>query len=285
MRASSATRFLVGRASQSHVSGWTSTWSNRRPTRSPFFQTSMREALCSHTSASRRPSIAGVQWSIGAPTTSWAPSSTHSLRRAAIPLASSFRDAPGLSGTRGAGCLYCLRRLSIEFSGWRLLEGSQVIRQTSSVLAEIIRVAPSLHKAGTFSGQVLEAIHRYASKQSISHSVETGSGASTLLFSHLSDDHTVFALDDGTDSIRAVRTSPLFRPERVTFVEGPTQLTIPTYRFEHKLQLVLIDGPHGYPFPDLRVLLPVPASRSRCAVHPRRHPYPDNQQSVRLSLR
>jgi hypothetical protein len=126
-----------------------------------------------------------------------------------------------------------------------------MIRQASSVLAEIIRVAPSLHKAGTFSGQVLETIHRYASKQPIFHSVETGSGASTLLFSHLSDDHTVFALDDGTDSIRAVRTSLLFRPESVTFVEGPTQLTIPRYRFEHKLQLVLIDGPHGYPFPDL----------------------------------
>src|SRR4029079_11742605 len=79
----------------------------------------------------------------------------------------------------------------------------------------------------------------------------TGSGASTLLFSHLSEVHTVFAIDSGTDSVHGVQRSPLLRAETVTFVEGPTQLTLPRHTFEHRLQLALIDGPHGYPFPDL----------------------------------
>lgn len=48
-----------------------------------------------------------------------------------------------------------------------------------------------------------------------------------------------------------MRRSPLLRPNVVTFVEGPTQATLPQHRFIEKLQLALIDGPHGYPFPEL----------------------------------
>jgi hypothetical protein len=91
----------------------------------------------------------------------------------------------------------------------------------------------------------LEAIARSAQKRQIRHSVETGSGASTLLFSHLSDDHTVFAFDSGSGSVTNVRRSPLLRQGAVTFVEGPTQATLPRHRFTEKLQLVLINGPHG----------------------------------------
>jgi hypothetical protein len=121
----------------------------------------------------------------------------------------------------------------------------------TAVLAEVVRIAPSLHKAGTFSAAVLEALVRHATARPVQHSVETGSGASTLLFSHVSADHTVFAVDGGTGSIRSIETSPLLRRETVTFVEGPTQLTLPLHTFAHRLQLALIDGPHGYPFPDL----------------------------------
>jgi Methyltransferase domain len=120
-----------------------------------------------------------------------------------------------------------------------------------AVLAEVVRIAPSLHAAGTFSAGALEAIVRHATARPVQHSVETGSGASTLLFSHLSEDHTVFAVDAGTGSIRSIETSPLLRREAVTFVEGPTQVTLPRHTFPHRLQLVLLDGPHGYPFPDL----------------------------------
>jgi hypothetical protein len=124
-------------------------------------------------------------------------------------------------------------------------------RNVLTVLAEVARIAPSLHTAGTFSAGALEAIVRHATARPVQHSVETGSGASTLLFSHLSEDHTVFAVDAGTGSIRSIEISPLLRRETVTFVEGPTQVTLPLHTFAHRLQLVLLDGPHGYPFPDL----------------------------------
>lgn len=115
----------------------------------------------------------------------------------------------------------------------------------------IAEVGPGLHSAGSFPARTFQAIARAAHKRQIHNSVETGSGASTLLFSHLSEHHTVFALDGGSGSIANVRRSPLLRRDVVTFVEGPTQATLPQYRFTEKLQLVLIDGPHGYPFPDL----------------------------------
>jgi hypothetical protein len=119
------------------------------------------------------------------------------------------------------------------------------------ILPAILEIAPGLHGAGAFSARALTAIARHARTREIHCSAETGSGASTLLFSHLSRRHTVFALDGGSGSVVNVRRSPLLRPGVVTFVEGPTQLTLPRHRFEEKLQLVLIDGPHGYPFPDL----------------------------------
>ena len=112
-------------------------------------------------------------------------------------------------------------------------------------------MAPSLHSAGTFSSRTFEAIARAARRLQVCNSVETGSGASTLLFSHVSEHHTVFALDAGSGSITNVRRSSLLRQHVVTFVDGPTQITLPQHRFTEKLQAALIDGPHGYPFPDL----------------------------------
>jgi len=92
---------------------------------------------------------------------------------------------------------------------------------------------------------------RHAASRKIHCSAETGSGATTLLMSHLSEHHLVFALDDGNGSVANIRRSSLLRADRVEFVEGPTQRTLPQYCFEEKLQFALIDGPHGYPFPDL----------------------------------
>jgi hypothetical protein len=126
-----------------------------------------------------------------------------------------------------------------------------VTTDLATVFAEITRIAPGLHKAGTFSTVTLEAFRRHATARPVRTSAETGSGASTLLLSHISGAHTVFAMDAGTGSIRSVEHSPLLRPGVVTFVEGPTQLTLPRHTFTSALDLVLIDGPHGYPFPDL----------------------------------
>ena len=121
----------------------------------------------------------------------------------------------------------------------------------NEVIEEIARLPQDWHGAGTVSHPVLETIWKHAEALGeIQRSVETGSGKTTLLFCRLSSHHTVFACDFG-NSISKVRESSLFKKERVVFVEGPTQRTLPTYTFDHPLCLALIDGPHGYPFPDM----------------------------------
>jgi hypothetical protein len=60
----------------------------------------------------------------------------------------------------------------------------------------------------------------------------------------------VFALDHGGSQTQ-VKNSPLLNASHVTFVFGPTQRTLPKQVFTRPHQLVLLDGPHGYPFPDL----------------------------------
>ena len=119
------------------------------------------------------------------------------------------------------------------------------------LVQEIARLPQDWHLAGVMTEEVLRAIARYAARMEISASLETGSGKTTLLFSHLSREHKVFAVDDGNRSITAVRESPLLNRATVEFIDGPTQLTLPRYAFTGKLQMALIDGPHGYPFPEM----------------------------------
>lgn len=122
---------------------------------------------------------------------------------------------------------------------------------TQDVLKKILQIQTVLHAAGTVSSDALTALAKHASSRPrIRRSVETGCGATSLLLSHLSEHHTVFALDAG-GSVSNVRRSPLLREGVVSFVEGPSQRTLPQHPFKEKLQLAVIDGPHAYPFPDL----------------------------------
>lgn len=121
--------------------------------------------------------------------------------------------------------------------------------QIRQLLEQIAGLPGDWHGAGSLGVDVLARIAFHAGGEILT-SAETGAGKSTLLFSHLSKKHTVFALDWG-ESISAVRSSALFNSATVQFIEGPTLKTLPEYVFAEKLHLVLIDGPHGYPFPDI----------------------------------
>lgn len=125
---------------------------------------------------------------------------------------------------------------------------------TRHLIDAIAQLPENWHGAGSVRPNVLEAIVRHLEAgPPLRHSVETGSGKTTLLLSHLSPAHSVFAVNDG-QSIARVRESALFHAASTTFVEGPTQRTLPAHAFPHKHQFVLLDGPHGYPFPDLEYL-------------------------------
>jgi Methyltransferase domain len=119
------------------------------------------------------------------------------------------------------------------------------------LVKKIVALPQDWHGAGTVNAVTMRAIAKYiALAGPLKHTIETGSGRTTLLFSHMSPDHRVFALD-AANSVSAVRSSPLFKSDGVTFVDGPTQLTMPTYNYPESIQVALIDGPHGYPFPDI----------------------------------
>lgn len=133
-------------------------------------------------------------------------------------------------------------------TGWKQLRQAKIREVLDSF-------ASSTHRAGTLSESVLESITKHLPDRDIV-SVETGCGKSTILFSNISGSHTTFCYDDRTlegSSVNFVTANPYFRPEKTTFVFGPTQLTLPQHKFptDTAFDLALIDGPHGYPFPDM----------------------------------
>jgi hypothetical protein len=119
-------------------------------------------------------------------------------------------------------------------------------------LREIVTLPRDWHRHGGLHPRVLARLAHHGGAHPVRVSAETGTGKSTLLLSHLSARHFVFTCDDGpSGSLARVRTSVVLRAETVEFVVGPAQRTLPAYRFPAPLDLALIDGAHGYPFPDL----------------------------------
>ena len=109
------------------------------------------------------------------------------------------------------------------------------------------------HSHGTVTSLVLQAIERLAPRE-LQASAETGCGKTTVLLSNMSSSHLAFAVDDSAgegSSVRFCQECPLFRRDRTSIVSGPTQLTLPRFELPATLDFVLLDGPHGYPFPDL----------------------------------
>jgi Methyltransferase domain len=115
-------------------------------------------------------------------------------------------------------------------------------------IAEILALPKYWHGSGSLAPSVLRSL---ADLPPAEYSVETGTGKSTLLFSRLSRHHVVFTVEDEGGPLRRVQQSPLLNKENVEFVLGPTQHTLPVFLFSHPIDFALIDGPHGYPFPEL----------------------------------
>ncbi len=119
------------------------------------------------------------------------------------------------------------------------------------LLDEISRLPANWHGSGSMSQKILKAILFYAEQlDQINYTAETGAGKTTLLFSNISKKHIVFALDN-RGSLSAAKSSSILLKDNIEFNEGPTQKTLPNYSFNEKFDIVLLDGPHGYPFPDL----------------------------------
>lgn len=125
----------------------------------------------------------------------------------------------------------------------------------SRVLDSIRSLPKAWHANGSLNMVVID--HLFACADGAENTAETGCGRSTLALSHASRRHVVFAcdvppgVDPETHSFTRVRNSSLLRKENCEFVVGSTQRTLPAYHFNTNFDLVLLDGAHGYPFPEL----------------------------------
>ena len=134
-------------------------------------------------------------------------------------------------------------------------------------LRRILEAAPTLHDC-PLAGRPLKALAGHLASRRVRTSLETGCGASTLVFSHLSARHLVCVRADSA-ALAAVWDSGLLRPGSTEFLHGPTQITLPfaAPRLRNEavpgpgLDAVLLDGPHAYPFPELEYYHVYPALR------------------------
>lgn len=124
-----------------------------------------------------------------------------------------------------------------------------------SIVESIRSLPPNWHAKGSLNLAVIDRIFQCA--DGARDTAETGCGKSTLALSHASRRHVVFACDvppgenPEAHSLNKVRNSALLKEGVCEFVIGSTQQTLPVFRFDRDFGLVLLDGPHGYPFPDL----------------------------------
>lgn len=112
----------------------------------------------------------------------------------------------------------------------------------------LIERARDFHSWDAMSPAALAAIAKRGPFQT---TAETGCGGSTIILSHASDRHFAFAIEGEDRTISHLRAHPDLRSTGVIFIEGETRDTLPAHKFEQPLDLVLLDGPHAYPCPQI----------------------------------
>ena len=134
--------------------------------------------------------------------------------------------------------------------------------RVNGYLDDVIALPLDWHGAGTVSNATLRVMADLCGTD-LRCTAETGTGRSTLLLSNLSRRHLVFAIGepDCGGSLARVQSSSLLRSETVEFVIGPSQATLPKYELPQEFDLVFLDGPHGFPFPELEYFFFYPRIR------------------------
>jgi precorrin-6B methylase 2 len=120
---------------------------------------------------------------------------------------------------------------------------------------ELVKRAAAFHPWDAMSPRALAGILGRGPFQA---TAETGCGGSTIVLSHASLRHTVFAIEGENRTISKLRNHGDLKHERVTFIEGETKLTLPAHKFDGELDFVLLDGPHAYPLPQLELVYLLP---------------------------
>ena len=142
----------------------------------------------------------------------------------------------------------------------RELDAGSQLRVMMSLVPDIIAhqtARGGQHHSGALHAEPLYCIEEVLGVRlagSVRATAETGCGASTLVFSRYARSHSVYCLDDSSvenSSVEFVRTFGGYAPGKINWNFGSTQKTLIASPPVGPLDAVLIDGPHGYPFPDL----------------------------------
>jgi hypothetical protein len=128
------------------------------------------------------------------------------------------------------------------------------------VHAGLIAQAGTFHSWDAMSPRALSAIAR---RSPFDCTAETGCGGSTIVFSQLGNQHIAFGIEGENRTITELRARSDLRQDVVVFVEGATKATLPAYPFATQLDLVLLDGPHAYPLPQLEYTYLFPHIKQR----------------------
>lgn len=128
-----------------------------------------------------------------------------------------------------------------------------MILQTSqtTTLDSILAEPPLVHADGSLIWGLSEDVLRYLDDtlQPGAKTLETGAGLSTLLFALKSSEHTcIVPSEQEIERIRAYCLKKDISLDNVTFIADYSQNVVPTLS-RADLDLVLIDGGHGYPIP------------------------------------
>jgi hypothetical protein len=113
---------------------------------------------------------------------------------------------------------------------------------------DLVARASGFHSWDAMAPAALSAILKRGPFRS---SAETGCGGSTIVLSQISERHVAFAIEGEHRTISALRAHPSLRTERVAFIEGETRHTVAKHELREDLDLLLLDGPHAYPLPQL----------------------------------
>jgi precorrin-6B methylase 2 len=116
------------------------------------------------------------------------------------------------------------------------------------VQGDLIQTASNFHPWDAMAPAALSSI---AKRGPFRLSVETGCGGSTIVFSQLSQRHIAFAIEGENRTISQLRAHPDLKPEAVVFVEGETRDTTHSYDIPQAIDMLLLDGPHAYPLPQV----------------------------------
>jgi predicted O-methyltransferase YrrM len=123
---------------------------------------------------------------------------------------------------------------------------------TKSLMAELRADPPLLHGRGECWGLEWRALAWL--EQTVTPemaTLETGTGTSTLVFAAAETRHEAITPSaDEADRVRAECERHSIRADHVRFHIGPSHEVLPAWD-SHELDLALIDGAHGFPYPML----------------------------------